>query len=248
MLRDDFDTYRQHYYWFQYHFFLRSEYASRKDTLRKFLFDLLMDADTWHYKFELKERGEPRQEIRVRRPPRGMKQADALREHQKIIDAEPMPLKTQGKTWMPRIAQQKSIRCKYMLFDWLRTKNNKKWINFKSLYRSLIVFDLCQQGYNIDDIVNKFDNDLFLFQMRDYRTRLEYEDALWQLGFKGPELAPTQDSAIFFRSYPDEYDESQGARLLKPVVKKHYDRALVLIALAKTGNFKTLSLLPPLTR
>jgi hypothetical protein len=78
MIELDFDTYRRCYYWFQLHFYLRGE-QSKSGLLSDFLNGLILHEDEMHRRWELKERVTVKPETPIKRPPRGIKKADAIK-------------------------------------------------------------------------------------------------------------------------------------------------------------------------
>lgn len=310
------DEYRKQFYWFQYQFFIRG--SQRKRTrLGGFLFELMTAPDEMHCRWEQKKRQETKvarpqkvagqsKSITIRRPPRGMKQAEALIERSKVLAGQPVipgcllycdgnVRSTVNHAWLPH-TDKKSIRCRYMLFDWLRTENRKTlWNNFPSLYRSLLVYDLHMAGYSLEKIAQSFNQEQSLAQMAGYRIPLGYEeflrdfipqtfdlekyDAVFQMvsnavnagvvtresfGYfatviiQSPKTAPPKEqvpssispletlepieSPVFIRSY-NNYPKA-SPRIVPCKIKQHYKRALKLILLAETGQFRDFTKLP----
>jgi len=255
-IAEDFDAYQCLYYWFQLHFFLRSEPSERQHKVWNFLQELVYSTDDMHYRWEQKERGAPPIDAvrRIRRPPRGMRKAEAVAEMQKNEDAK--PVKSFQGVWLPRVTSKKSVRCRFMLSDWLRTKTGSKWGNFRSLYRSLLIFDLHKAGNTADDIAAKFSGDLYLVTMSDHRSKLWIESILgniaggieMELFRRQPPNESPDDRPLFLQNNDCDDDPNQEKRLSKIQIQQHYHRALTLIDLAKSGHFKSLSTLPPVKK
>lgn len=241
---EDFDAYRRLYYWFQFHFFLRSEPSDRQRHVSDFLQQLVYREDDVHHRWELKERGAPPPDVvRIRRPPRGMNKTEATAEQQKIEDAK--PVKPFHGVWLPRVASKESVRCRYMLFAWLRTKSGSKWDNFRSLYRSLVIFDLHKAGNTADGIAEHY-NDFYLMEMSGHRRKTWVESAIREILGENNETELPKDSPHFLRYHGSAYDPKQAERMAKMRVNDHLTRASKLIELAKSGRFKDLSTLKPI--
>lgn len=243
----DFDIYRRNYYWFQLNFFLRSWHKSHSDKLLSFLWDLYIDDEEVHWRWELKELGKPPVKT-LKRPPRGMRKSEALQQLSIMRAAE--PIKTfDGNAWLPKTASKRSIRCRYMLFDWLRGKNNKIWDNFASLYRAMIVYDMHKRGKSFFEIAQSWGaEDKSLMEMEEFRLLPVYEMEIRRaLGSKKHIGSCDSFSPRFFRyTGHDRYDLNQEIRFSAIKIKHYYSHATKLIQLARNGNFETLaSLIPP---
>lgn len=245
MQERDFDLYRRRFYWFQFNFYLRRQHESPSNRLFRFLYDLYLDDHEAHYRWEYQERGKLPNKI-IKRPPRGMRQAEAMLEHQKLLDA--MPVQPSSKVFMPKVADKISIRCRYMLFDWLRSRNNTVWDNFDSLYRAMIVFDLHTNGKSFLEIAQSWGaDDRSLLEMEDHRLLSGYEKVLKKSlgGLAGCDTEDTLSPRFFRYTGHDRHDVKQEARLSAIKIKQYHAHALKLIDLATTGQFKAIAHFSP---
>lgn len=254
----DFYEYRQLFYFFQYQFYIRGKRKCRDidemlmgrthHTLHGFLYDLMMNPGELHYRWEFKEElppSSPRENV-----PKGMTRREAVGRR---------PIDRKCHAIMPRSASKRSFRCRFMLFDWLRTKNSRRWNDFENLYRALIVFDLNARGYSFKDIADNWNNDFYFYEMKDHFNLSEWEKGIQQLEesiqqsgivfsighFMAKKI--THTDALFIKCYPDEFDSQRASRLAKLRIQKHYARAIKLIELAESGSFNQFPCnIPPL--
>lgn len=262
----DLNEFRQIFYFFQYQFYLRSERGIRKGmhamlpcgSIGRFLFELAEDHEDAHYRWEPidlrprivgRTRGATGLSIRAQK-----KLAKQLSED----PSAPLPTR-------PCVicrAKRKSIRCRFMLFDFPKKYRNDQIV---SLYKSLIVHDLVR-SYEFSrwevakTAINKKVSSLGKFRSTTYWERISgnifekleflqeeifsdplvsvqlstFEDYLESKRFTFIEKTSTkkieknvQDSAAF-----------DHLRNLHGEIKRYYDRALKLAALAPTGHFK----------
>lgn len=142
----ELQQFRPIFYFFQYQFYLRSERADKKGTfamlpcgnIGQFLFQLAEHPEEMHYRWD---------PIDIRPRPavkRKKVEGPTLREYKKIKKQlvnppDHFPVKSfQGRTIIYK-AKKKSIRCRYMLFDFPKGFRKDQIV---SLYKSLIVHDL----------------------------------------------------------------------------------------------------------
>jgi len=245
---EDFEEYRNLFYWFQLHFSLRADPTRRQngaEILReyslRFVHDLATDPWSTHFRWEARKRGgQPIDHDRVRRPPRGMKAAEA-RSAKKIKDGA-MPAKGYADVWLP-YPKRNSVRCRFMLFDWLRHETGYKWNDFPGLYRSLLVFDLHRTGRSFEEIAREYFDNSHISDVIHLRAQTALE-RFFSDTF-GP-AAPPKVPGPYFLDRIKSASEAQAQELAELAVKRHYHRALQLIDLARDGRFKTLATLPPI--
>lgn len=234
----DFEEYRRCYYWFQFHFFLRGTH-SKSGRLSNFLWQLIMHEDDVHRRWSVTGGMTTQPKAQIRRVPRGMKKADAIKIEQARLDA--MPEKSYSHVAMGRQPERESLRCRFMLKDYLRSKNGHVWNNFASLYRALIIFDLIDSGNTVDDVIQMHFSsyeleDFYLRQMTDKRTPLPYEflATFFKLGSLNSLFEPLPQTTGVFLYTCDSIE------LLKVKIVRHFNFAKELIDLAVTGNFSRL--------
>ncbi len=138
-------------------------------------------------------------------------------------------------------ARKKSVRCRFMLFDYLKTDKGKKWSFFNSLYRSLIIIDLNRRGLGDYAIAKALNDNLALVDAAEIRLRSYWEKlSLFRMEGEMEYFSKVVSDSLFLRKrtgHKRDLGESEvinGARL---DVRRYRERGEIFVALTEKGQF-----------
>lgn len=258
---DSFQQYRQLFYYFQYTFALRGNQLIHNpfdpDNLLNVLRQLADDPEYFHYRYEYVA---PTPENNSRKT-RHTETDPSAPENKLISLSESNRFKKQhgyrlkmGQTVLYTATAENGYR-DLMLYqgEYLQRRDGGKWDDFMNLYRAMLIYDLCSNGETADSICTKYG--WMYFSDKEFRAvPFDYE-------FNVDGVTPylkwlfEQYYGVFDKTlvsagnYPfiSNADENECRLPLIRRIKSHYNRALQLIQLAETRQFKTFpSVISPL--
>lgn len=268
---DNFVQYRRLFYFFQYAFAVRGSLRLQYDpldssNLLNVMQRLAQDPEWFHICEEYVPIGpisnsrrnkpnlQPHMPVPMSLGRLNLKQTKRLR---KLYGTTPVGTKECGLKLY--LATTESQYRNLMLHDgeWLKTKNGRIWKDFINLYRSLLIFDLYQDGETDKSIFKNYD-----CQYLDEYLEKRKKPAIWiattcsqalletLMPFFAKMLENNHETRKFLGDYCKNNnipfvsgsDEPDCAASYRNRIKQHYKRALQLVRLAETGAFKTFPL------
>lgn len=274
MKTENHKQYRALFYFFMYAFASRGKLLAHDstdpDNLLNVIHQLAVDPDDFHFRHE----HIPPQPTTISRKSKVLVDNDpaapmppcipmSFRDAKRFKKQRGFWIKP-GRTVLYTATEESQF--KYLMLnneEYLKTKNGRTWNDYINLYRSLLVYDLYESGETLKSISVNYARDsigaiLYEFgcdRLSPFERIEEISEAILQRDLI--------DSLLFKKIYSLEAEQvmlDSGEPLISNYdntddesnpffnrVKSHYDRALQLIHLAETGQFKTFpSVLSPL--
>lgn len=248
----NFNEYREIFYFLQYQFYVRGEqhkkelecaanattdfYTSLQELpIYNFLLKLVETGDEIHYAWDVKEcqsKPQPAKIIQVKRPPRGMKKAEAEGKWPVPPRNVPVLISPQDMPSFPEDAY------KYMIFE-IPQGHRKNQIT--SMYKSLLVYDAVSNGFEEGSIAEAFrrENIASLIPLRNLSLyELIPDFAVFRCHAEKLILKKLFSTTLFSATEKKAETSHKNIFIDKREMDRYLIRAASLIHLAETGCFK----------